>query len=136
MTTDDRVEIEALLDRHQLCIDLRDNDGYAAVYTENGSYESPFASARGTAQLTEMMARLHASGFTAGKRHFSGPSAITVDGDRAAAVSSWWRPTHSPCRHCSPPVPMSTNWNASTVAGKSPAGGKPSTRRRSKEPSQ
>ena len=38
MTMDDRAEIAALLDRHQLCIDLRDNDG---------SYESPFAKARG-----------------------------------------------------------------------------------------
>lgn len=90
MAMDDRAEIAALLDRHQLCIDLRDNDGYAAVYTEDGSYESPFAAARGTAQLAEMMARLHASGFTTGKRHFSGPSLITIDGDRAAAVSSWW----------------------------------------------
>jgi 3-phenylpropionate/cinnamic acid dioxygenase small subunit len=90
MTMDDRAEIAALLDRHQLCIDLRDDDGYAAVYTEDGSYESPFAAARGTAQLVEMMARLHASGFTSGKRHFSGPSLITIDGDRATAVSSWW----------------------------------------------
>jgi len=90
MTMDDRAEIAALLDRHQLCVDLRDNDGYAAVYTEDGSYEGPFATARGTAQLAEMMARLHASGFTTGKRHFGGPSLITIDGDRATAVSSWW----------------------------------------------
>jgi hypothetical protein len=90
MTMDDRAEIAALLDCHQLWIDLRDNDGYAALYTEDGSYESPFATARGTAQIVEMMAGLHASGFTTGKRHFSGPCLITVDGDRATAVSSWW----------------------------------------------
>ena len=90
MTMDDRAEIAALLDRHQLCIDLRDNDGYAAVYTDDGLYESPFAKAGGTPELVEMMARLHASGFTAGKRHFSGPSLVTIEGDRATAVSSWW----------------------------------------------
>jgi hypothetical protein len=35
MIMDDRAEIAALLDRHQLCIDLRDNDGFASVYTED-----------------------------------------------------------------------------------------------------
>jgi hypothetical protein len=89
-TTADRLEIIELLNRHQIYIDLRDAEGYASVYAEDGSYESPFASARGTKGLIAMSTRLHQAGFTAGKRHFTGPMMIDIKGDRATALSYWW----------------------------------------------
>ncbi len=89
-TTRDRVEILELLSRHQIAIDLQDAKAYASVYANDGHYESPFASARGTDELMAMTMRLHASGFTKGKRHFNGPVMINIDGDQATALSYWW----------------------------------------------
>lgn len=86
----DQADILDLLNRHQIYIDLKDAKGYASVYSEDGHYESPFATARGTDELMAMTMRLHESGFTTGKRHFNGPVMIDLDGDRAKALSYWW----------------------------------------------
>jgi ketosteroid isomerase-like protein len=88
--TRDRVEILELLSRHMLYIDLQDAQRYASLYTKDGVYESPFATARGTSELIAMSIRLTESGFTAGKRHFNGPAMIDLDGDTATAFSYWW----------------------------------------------
>lgn len=59
----DRVEILEVLSRHQIYIDLQDGEGYAALYAEDGRYDSPFGRARGTAEISEMFeglrVRLH-----------------------------------------------------------------------------
>jgi len=86
----DRLEITELLNRHQIYIDLADAEGYTGLYAPNGVYESPFASATGRTDIAEMFQKLRASGFTADKRHFTGPSMIEVVQDRATALSYWW----------------------------------------------
>jgi hypothetical protein len=86
----DRIEILELLSRHMLYIDLHDADRYASLYTREGIYESPFSTARGTDELVAMSLRLRRSGFTDGKRHFSGPAMIDIQGDKATAFSYWW----------------------------------------------
>ncbi|PZF85041.1 hypothetical protein C1I99_29955 [Micromonospora deserti] len=86
----DRVEIMELLGRHQIYIDLKDADGYAGLYAEDGSYESPFGGSTGRAAIKELFLGLQASGFTAGKRHMSGPAMIDIDGERATALSYYW----------------------------------------------
>ncbi len=88
--TREKLEIVELLNRHQIYIDLKDADRYADVYAPDGQYESPFASAQGTAKLVAMSQKLEASGFTKNKRHFNGPMMIDIDGDRATALSYWW----------------------------------------------
>jgi len=87
---DVKLEIIELLNRHQIYIDLKDAERYASVYAPDGRYESPFASAQGTAELVAMSRKLEASGFTKNKRHFNGPMMIDIDGDRATALSYWW----------------------------------------------
>lgn len=89
-TIADRISILELLDRHQIYIDLRDADGYAGLYADDGSYESPFGASKGTHQIKEMFLGLLASGFTAGKRHMTGPVMIDIDRDQANVVSYWW----------------------------------------------
>jgi hypothetical protein len=86
----DRIEILELLQRHMLYIDLQDARRYAGLYTQDGAYESPFATARGTDELVAMSVRVRESGFTSGKRHFSGPAMIDLAGDTAVALSYWW----------------------------------------------
>ena len=88
--TTDRLAITELLNRHQIYIDLADAHRYAGLYAPDGAYESPFASATGRADIAEMFRKLGASGFTTNKRHFTGPSMIDVEQDRATALSYWW----------------------------------------------
>jgi ketosteroid isomerase-like protein len=86
----DRLKIIELLGKHQITIDLGDADAYADLYTPDGRYESPFATARGREDIREMSMRLARAGFTEGKRHLIGPMIIEVDGDEARAFSYWW----------------------------------------------
>jgi ketosteroid isomerase-like protein len=86
----DRLKIIELLGKHQITIDLGDADAYADLYTPDGRYESPFATARGREDIREMSMRLARDGFTEGKRHLIGPMIIEVDGDEARAFSYWW----------------------------------------------
>ena len=85
--TTDRLAITELLNRHQIYIDLADADRYAGLYAPDGAYESPFASATGRTAIAEMFRGLGASGVTANKRHFTGPSMIDVEQGRATARS-------------------------------------------------
>jgi ketosteroid isomerase-like protein len=87
---EDRIQITDLLYRHQMYIDLSDADRYADIYASDGVYQSPFASATGHEEILAMFRKLAASGFTKGKRHFTGPIMIQVNGDRATAASYWW----------------------------------------------
>lgn len=89
-TTADIVQITEVLNRHQVYIDLGNADGYADLYSEDGHYESPFTSATGRAQIRQMFTDLRDQGFTAGKRHMTGPAVIDVDGTRATARSWYW----------------------------------------------
>ena len=86
----DRFEITEILHRHQIAIDQRDGDAYAALFAADGRFESPFASAVGTAEIKRMTLGLHASGFTEDKRHYLGPVSVELDGERARAISYWW----------------------------------------------
>ncbi|GEC10212.1 hypothetical protein SSP24_78670 [Streptomyces spinoverrucosus] len=89
-TTADVIQITESLNRHQIYIDLQDADGYADLYTEDGRYESPFTSATGRAEIRRMFIGLRDQGFTAGKRHMTGPIMIDVNGTRATARSWYW----------------------------------------------
>jgi ketosteroid isomerase-like protein len=89
-TTPDLVQITELLNRHQIYIDLKDPDGYASLYAEDGRYESPFSSATGRAEIREMFISLRDQGFTAGKRHMTGPVMVDIDGESATARSWYW----------------------------------------------
>ncbi|NKE59981.1 nuclear transport factor 2 family protein [Lentzea sp. PSKA42] len=86
----DRVEINEILNRHQIYIDLKDADGYANLYAEDGRYESPFSSANGRAEIKAMFVRLAEQGFTKGKRHMSGPAMVDIAGNTATATSWYW----------------------------------------------
>lgn len=86
----DRAAITELLNRHQIYIDLMDAERYADLYTSNGVYLSPFASATGHDEILGMFKNLAASGFTKNKRHFMGPIMVDIAGDRATAHSDWW----------------------------------------------
>ena len=86
----DRFEITEILHRHQIAIDERDGDAYAALFTPDGRFESPFASAAGTAEIKQMTLGLHESGFTEDKRHYLGPLRVELEGQRARAISYWW----------------------------------------------
>jgi hypothetical protein len=57
---------------------------------EDGRYESPFTSATGRAEIRKMFIDLRDQGFTAGKRHMTGPAMIDVNGTRATARSWYW----------------------------------------------
>jgi hypothetical protein len=89
-THEDRLAIRELIDQAMILVDLRDYDGYGDLYTPDGRYESPFAQAQGPSEISAMSRRLTESGFTAGKRHFTGPVQIEVDGDHAQARSWFW----------------------------------------------
>lgn len=89
-TTEDRLAIIELLNRHQIAIDLRDAEAYADLFAPDGRFESSFARAQGRQELKEMTSGLHASGFTEGKRHFMGPVKVDVNGNKAEALSYWW----------------------------------------------
>ena len=86
----DRFEITEILHRHQIAIDQRDGDAYAALFAPDGRFESPFASAVGTSEIKRMTLSLHESGFTEDKRHYLGPLSVELDGERARAISYWW----------------------------------------------
>lgn len=86
----DRLEIRELIDRAMILVDLRDYAGYGALYTADGRYESDFAHAQGPDDISAMSRGLTESGFTAGKRHFTGPTEVEVNGDRARVLSYWW----------------------------------------------
>ncbi|MDQ3678271.1 MAG: nuclear transport factor 2 family protein [Actinomycetota bacterium] len=51
---EDRFEITEILHRHQIAIDQRDGDAYAALFAPDGRFESPFASAVGTTGIKQM----------------------------------------------------------------------------------
>jgi hypothetical protein len=86
----DRLAIRELIDHSMVLIDQRDYDGYGALYTTDGRYESPFAQATGPTEISAMSRQLTESGFTEGMRHFTGPISIEVNGDTATAVSYFW----------------------------------------------
>jgi hypothetical protein len=87
---EDRLEIRELIDRAMILVDLGDYDGYGNLYAPGGRYESPFAQAQGPREISAVSRRLTESGFTEGKRHFTGPVQVEVDGDHARALSYFW----------------------------------------------
>ncbi len=115
----DRLEIIELLGKHQITIDLVDTDAYADLYTPDGRYESPFATARGREDIREMSMRLARAGFTEGKRHLIGPMIIEVDGDEARAFSYWWVAETKRHPESTPPAPIPTGSRRSTGSGRS-----------------
>jgi hypothetical protein len=87
---EDRLAIRGLIEAAMILIDLRDHDGYGALFAPNGLDESAFGQAQGPRDISAMNRRLTESGVIAGKRHFTGPILIELDGDRARALSHYW----------------------------------------------
>jgi hypothetical protein len=62
----DRTAIEALMWRYVRALDSMDADGYAAVFTEDGSFGSGNTQRKGRADLKAMVADLKKGGFRPG----------------------------------------------------------------------
>jgi 4-carboxymuconolactone decarboxylase len=86
----DSLAIRELIDHSMVLVDARDYEGYGALYTVDGRYESPFARATGRDGISAMSRNLTESGFTEGMRHFTGPISVRVHGTEADAVSYFW----------------------------------------------
>lgn len=87
----DRLLIRERMDSYIMSIDAHDNALFAANFTEDGVYESPFGTAKGRAAIEATIGQWHSSGITAGKRHMNGPLVIhRIEGDTARASASYW----------------------------------------------
>ena len=94
----DRAAIEALMWRYVRALDSMDADGYAAVYTEDGSFGSGSQQRTGRADLAKMVADLKkgrddrtAKGEkVAPMYHVIANHQITFTGPNAARYDSYW----------------------------------------------
>ncbi len=67
----DRLLIRERMDAYIMSIDSHDSAAFAANFTDDGVYESPFGTAQGRAAIEVVIGQWHAGGITAGKRHMS-----------------------------------------------------------------
>lgn len=87
----DRLLIRERMDAYIMSIDSHDNAAFAANFTDDGVYESPFGTAKGRAAIEVVIGQWHAGGITAGKRHMSGPLVIhSITGDTARTSASYY----------------------------------------------
>jgi hypothetical protein len=88
----ERFRIRELLEAIEVAIDHRDVGGFAAHFTTDASYESPFGRHDGRAAIAEMSRAHHAAGSMVAKRRMTGPAVVELaDGGRhARAYSHWW----------------------------------------------
>jgi ketosteroid isomerase-like protein len=87
----DHLLIRERMDAYIMNIDSHDNKAFAANFTEDGVYESPFGTAKGQAAIEATIAQWHAGGITTGKRHMTGPLVIhsITDGTAITSASYW-----------------------------------------------
>jgi hypothetical protein len=96
----DKMAIGELQSRYMYALDWYDADAYAGVFTEDGVLEWPEGSCKGRKAIFEACVKIGAfynklaegSAPTkpARKRHFVTNRVITINGDRAHAVSYWF----------------------------------------------
>jgi uncharacterized protein (TIGR02246 family) len=94
----DRVAIEALMWRYVRALDSMDPDGYAAVFTEDGSFGSGSTQRKGRADLKAMVAdlkkgrdeRAAAGNPSAAMYHVIANHQITFTGPNEARYDSYW----------------------------------------------
>jgi uncharacterized protein (TIGR02246 family) len=94
----DRVAIEALMSRYVRALDSMDPDGYAAVFTEDGSFGSGSTQRKGRADLKAMVAdlkkgrdeRAAAGNPSAAMYHVIANHQITFTGPNEARYDSYW----------------------------------------------
>lgn len=87
----DRLLIRERMDAYIMSIDSHDNKAFAANFTEDGLYESPFGAAQGRPAIEAVIAQWHGGGITTGKRHMAGPLVIhSLTSDTARSSASYW----------------------------------------------
>ena len=94
----DRAAIEALMWRYVRALDSMDADGYAAVFTEDGTFGSGSQARRGRADLAKMVAdlkkgrddRAAAGNPSAPMYHVITNHQITFTGPNSARYDSYW----------------------------------------------
>lgn len=83
LTAADRVEIQELCARYDQTVDDSDVDGWVALFTEEGSFESPMGTATGHDELRTFLQGYLGSGATHSARHATGVHVTEGDGTTA-----------------------------------------------------
>ena len=84
---EDRAAIAQLVAEYGPAVDSGDADAAAALWTEDGSYETDPVPLIGSRAIAEMVdGPLHQSIIGGGAGHFLGPVTVTITGDTAVAV--------------------------------------------------
>lgn len=83
LTAADRVDIQELCARYDQAVDTSDVDGWVALFTEDGSFESPMGTATGNDELRSFLQGYLDSGATHAARHATGVHVIEGDGTTA-----------------------------------------------------
>jgi uncharacterized protein (TIGR02246 family) len=107
----DRAAIEALMWRYVRALDSMDPDGYAAVFTEDGSFGSGSTQRKGRADLKAMVAdlkkgrdeRAAAGNPSAAMYHVIANHQITFTGPNEARYDSYWMTVFGANGQDSPP---------------------------------
>lgn len=86
----DRLAIRELLDRYVLAVDSHEVEAFVDLFWDDAAYVSPFGVAEGRDAIAASIAQWHASGVTAGKRHFAGPASIRVAGSSAHVQATYF----------------------------------------------
>ena len=140
----DRAAIEALMWRYVRALDSMDPDGYAAVFTEDGTFRSGSTQHQGRAEMKQMVAdlkkgrdeRAAAGTPSAPMYHVIANHQITFTGPNEARYDSYWMTVFGAAGPTRPfasrrPDAASTSSSASTASGSS----RTATSRRSRRPS-
>jgi uncharacterized protein (TIGR02246 family) len=89
---EDREAINRLFMEYRRCLDEKDFSGYAQLFTTDGEFIATGLSARGRAEIEELVDGMQGSLLTATAGddiHVVANPEVVVDGDRAAARSTW-----------------------------------------------
>ena len=89
---EDREEINRLFMSYRRCLDEKDFSGYAALFASDGEFLAQDLTARGHAEIEELVDGMRGNLLTAvagDDMHIVCNPEITVDGDRAVARSTW-----------------------------------------------
>ena len=87
---EDKDAIRETIARYAHALDACDFAGVAALFAEDGEWTTSYGSARGRAELEDLLARtVPRPGEGPQRKHYITNTIITIDGDRAKAVSDY-----------------------------------------------
>lgn len=84
-TIADRLEILELISRYYTAVDSEDTETWVALWAEDGSYEAPFATAKGRVALKEFLVDHYP--MSRGKRHLYLNPIVDVEAEKAIATT-------------------------------------------------